>query len=120
MSQESRSYQEFQEFADPQQEESVDTQFRAFDLMCEDLDLFCESHIDLASRAAVQRKEQMQRRLAFVQGLWNDTDRFDQVVASGRYLKLCNLTEWISDYDEQAWERVKSEILAARQHETLI
>ncbi len=115
MSQGLRSYQEFQDFDGSAPEEQVDTQFRAFDLMCEDIDLFCESHIELASRAAVQRKEQMQRRLAFVQMLWNDTDRFDKVVASGRYLKLCNLTEWISDYDERAWERVKSEILAARQ-----
>ncbi len=86
-----------------------------FDIMCEDLDLFCESHLDLASEAALQRKRQMQKRLAFVQDLWNDADRFDAVVASGRYLKLCNLTEWISDYDERAWARVKSEILAARQ-----
>lgn len=84
------------------------------DLLCEDLDVFCESHIDLASEAALQRKRQMQKRLAFVQGWWNDPERFEQVVTSGRYLKLCNLTEWISDYDERAWERVKSEVLAAR------
>ena len=86
-----------------------------FDIMCEDRDLFCESHLHLASEAALQRKRQMQKRLAFVQDLWNDAERFDAVVASGRYLKLCNLTEWISDHDERAWERVKSEILAAWQ-----
>jgi hypothetical protein len=84
-------------------------------MMCEDLDSFCENHLDLASQAAVQRKDQMQKRIAFVQDLWNDADRFDNVVASGRYLKLCHLTEWISEYDERAWERVKSEILAVRQ-----
>ena len=86
----------------------------AFDMMCEDPELFYENHLDLASHAAVQRKQQMQRRLAFVQDLWNDADRFDAIVASGRYLKLCNLTEWISDYDERAWTRIKNEILAAR------
>ena len=83
-------------------------------ILCEDLDLFCESNIDLASHVAIRRKQQMQKRLAFVQTLWNDPDRFDKIVSSGRYLKLCNLTEWISDCDERAWARVKNEILAAR------
>ncbi|MGB8276583.1 MAG: hypothetical protein WCF20_01415 [Methylovirgula sp.] len=119
MSQGWRTYQEFQQESEEAglHAEPADAPQRAgaFDISCEDLDLFCESHLDLASDAAVQRKQQMQRRLAFVQNLWNDSDRFDGVVASGRYLKLCNLTEWISDYDERAWERVKSEILAARQ-----
>lgn len=91
-----------------------DSAVRCFDALCEDLDLFCESNIDLASPAAIRRKQQMQSRLAFVQTLWNDANRFDRIVASGRYLKLCHLTEWISDCDEQAWARVKSEILAAR------
>ena len=88
---------------------------RAFDLLCEDLDVFCENHIDLASYAAIRRKQQTQKRLAFVQDLWNDAERFDKIVSGGRYLKLCHLTEWISDCDEQAWARMKSEILAARQ-----
>ncbi len=86
----------------------------SFEMLCEDLDVFCENHIDLASETALQRKQQMQRRLVFVQSWWNDPERFEQVVTSGRYLKLCNLTEWISDYNERAWERVKSEVLAAR------
>lgn len=80
----------------------------------EDLDLFCETHIELASAAAIRRKKQMQRRLAFVQSLWNDPERFDAVVATGRYLKLCNLTEWISDFDARAWQRIKDEVLAVR------
>jgi hypothetical protein len=87
---------------------------RSLDMLCEDLDVFCENHMDLASEAALQRKQQMQRRLAFVQTWWNDPERFEQVVTSGRYLKLCNLTEWITDFDERAWERVKSEVIAER------
>jgi len=83
------------------------------DMMCEDPDLFCETHLDLASLETRRRKEQMQRRLAFVQDIWNDADRFDAIVASGRYLKLCNLTEWISDYDDRATARLRNEILAA-------
>jgi hypothetical protein len=87
---------------------------RSLEMLCEDMDVFCENHIDLASEAALQRKQQTQRRLAFVQSWWNDPERFERVVTSGRYLKLCNLTEWITDFDERAWERVKSEVLAER------
>ena len=118
----SQGFRAYQEFHDPEREfedeNAVDVasavqRTRDFDMMCEDIDLFCESHLDLASEAALRRKQQMQKRLAFVQDLWNDADHFDAVVASGRYLKLCNLTEWISDSDERAWARVKNEILAA-------
>ncbi|MGA3302242.1 MAG: hypothetical protein ABSC72_03025 [Methylovirgula sp.] len=109
-----RSLQQMEEVPESQDKERAAGNVRAFDLLCEDLDVFCENHIDLASYAAIRRKQQTQKRLAFVQHLWNDADRFDKIVSSGRYLKLCNLTEWISDCDEQAWARVKSEILAAR------
>jgi hypothetical protein len=109
----------YQENGDLEQDAPTDfdaegASIAALDILCEDLDVFCENHMDLASEAALQRKRQMQRRLAFVQSWWNDPERFEQVVTSGRYLKLCNLTEWITDYDERAWERVKSEVIAAR------
>ncbi|HEY1735910.1 MAG TPA: hypothetical protein VGG12_04630 [Methylovirgula sp.] len=110
------SIQRLEEVPDQQHEKDrVGGNGRTFDVFCEDLDVFCESHIDLASYAAIRRKQQTQKRLAFVQNLWNDAERFDQIVSSGRYLKLCHLTEWISALDEQAWSQVKNEILAARQ-----
>ena len=108
-------FRAYQEFVEPQEEsDGAPAAADDFDMMCEEPDFSYESHLHLASQAAVQRKRQMQGRLAFVQDLWNDAERFDAVVASGRYLKLCNLTEWISDYDERAWSRIKNEILAAR------
>ena len=122
MSQGLQAYQEFGEScledatADAQARDAQQLPPPGFEVMCEDLDLFCEKHIDLASRAAVERKRQMQRRLSFVQQVWNDANRFERVITSGRYLKLCNLTEWISDCDERAWARVKNEILVARQN----
>lgn len=108
------SLQQVEEVPESQAKERAARNVRAFDLLCEDLDVFCENHIDLASYAAIRRKQQTQRRLAFVQALWNDAERFDNIVSSGRYLKLCHLTEWVSDCDEQAWTRLKSEILTAR------
>ena len=116
----SHAYQEFQAPQDEGDETPAGAHGGAgvFNMMCEDPELFFENNLDLASPAAVQRKRQMQARLAFVQDLWDDAQRFDAIVASGRYLKLCNLTEWISDYDERAWIRIRNEILAAKRAAT--
>jgi hypothetical protein len=89
------------------------------DMLCQDLDLFCEQHVHLGSDAALRRKIQTQRRLQWILALWDDRARFEAVVASGRYLRLCTLTESISDSDERAWRRLKNEILAVRAREFL-
>jgi hypothetical protein len=108
-------FQSYLEFDDPLDErQPADILRGGLGTMCEDPDRFCETHRDLASPAALKRKAQMERRLAFIYDLWNDPDRFDVVVTSGRYLKLCNLLDWISEHDERAEARVKNEILAAR------
>jgi hypothetical protein len=89
------------------------------DVFCQDLDLFCEQHVHLGSDAALRRKRQTQRRLERIQALWEDPARFEAVVKSGRYLRLCTLTQSISDCDERAWRRLKNEILAVRAREFL-
>ncbi len=89
------------------------------DMFCQDLDLFCEQHVHLGSDAALQRKRQTQRRLEWILALWDDRARFEAVVTSGRYLRLCTLTQSISDCDEKAWRRLKNEILAVRAREFL-
>lgn len=85
---------------------------RRFDMFCQDLDLFCEQYVELGSEAALRRKQQTQRRLQWIEALWDDPVRFDVVVKSGRYLRLLRLTKSISHSDEQAWARLKREILA--------
>jgi hypothetical protein len=55
---------------------------------------------------ACERKQQTQRRLLWLQSLWDDTARFDAIIASGRYLKLCTLIEWASENDEIAARRL--------------
>jgi hypothetical protein len=89
------------------------------DMFCQDLDLFCEQHVHLGSDAALRRKAQTQKRLQWILALWDDRVRFEAVIASGRYLRLCKLTEAISDCDERAWRRLKNEILAVRAKEFL-
>ena len=85
----------------------------------QNLDLFCEQHVHLGSDAALQRKRQTQRRLEWVLALWDDRARFEAIVKSGRYLRLCALTETISDSDSRAWRQLKKEILAVRAREFL-
>jgi hypothetical protein len=89
------------------------------DVLCQDLDLFCEQYARLASDAALQRKRQTQRRLAWIKALWDDPVRFEATVASGRYRRLCALTRAISQADACAWQRLKEEILAVREREFL-
>ena len=84
-----------------------------------ELDLFCEQHACLGNDASLKRKRQTQRRLQWLESLWEDPAGFEAVVKSGRYLRLCALTERLSDSDEQAWRRLKNEILAVRDKEFL-
>ena len=63
--------------------------------------------------AARARKQQTERRLRGLQGLFDDPASFDAVVAKGRYLKLCALLGWASDNDEVAAERLR---LASENH----
>jgi hypothetical protein len=92
---------------------------RSADMFRQDLDAFCEQHMHLGSDAALHRKGQTQRRLNWILALWDDATRFEAVVKSGRYVRLCALTEALSDCDARAWRRLKSEILAVRQREFL-
>lgn len=89
------------------------------DVFCQDLDLFCEQHVHLASDAALRRKIQTQRRLKWILDLWEDAERFEGVVMSGRYRRLCQLMRLVSDSDARAWQRLKREILAVRAQEFL-
>lgn len=92
---------------------------RHVDVLCQDLDLFCEQYARLGSDTALQRKRQTQRRLAWIKALWDDPVRFEAVVASDRYQRLCALTRAISQADARAWRRLKDEILAVRAREFL-
>jgi hypothetical protein len=92
---------------------------RGADIFRQDLDAFCEQHVHLGSDAALHRKRQTQRRLNWILALWDDARRFEAVVKSGRYLRLCALTELLSDGDARAWRRLKNEILAVREREFL-
>lgn len=83
------------------------------------LDEFCEKNAHLASDATVQRKRQTQRWLFWAEALWEDPDRFDAIVRSGRYSQLRHVVEGLSDADNRAWRRLKDEVLAVRAREFL-
>jgi hypothetical protein len=60
-----------------------------------------------ARAEAESRKRQTRRRLQWLQTLWDDAAKFEAIVASGRYLKLCALMEWASESDESATRRLE-------------
>lgn len=52
----------------------------------------CEAHISMAPEAQRQRFLTIIRRLRVLRDMWNDEARYDQIVASGRYVKLAHAT----------------------------
>ena len=70
-------------------------------------ELLCENHYLQSDPIMRLRLVQLQSRLALVESYWDDVEKYDQVVASGRYLKLANLTGWVSEAIEEVWNRLK-------------
>ena len=52
-----------------------------------------------------RRLAQVQRRVATIQRLWDDDTSYERIVASGRYLKLCSVTEQATETAENLRER---------------
>jgi len=71
----------------------------------------CERHLQMAPASSLNRVRQTGARLQLIRARWNDDDYYERAVASGRYLKLCELLRWAEDSDEEAWTRMKREIL---------
>ena len=65
----------------------------------------------MATPSSLQRKLQTGARLQWLRTRWDDSEYFDRVVASGRYLKLCEALRWAEEIDEQAWTGVKQAIM---------
>jgi hypothetical protein len=76
------------------------------------LEVLCEQHHALASPAALARRERAEARLRVLQERWDDDAYFDELVASGKYLKMCGTLARASEAAERAWENVKAEAAA--------
>jgi len=66
------------------------------------MDLVLQGRGSHAHAKACARKLQTERRLQWLRALLDDPLKFDTIVASGRYLKLCAMLEWASTEDEVA------------------
>ena len=84
-----------------------------------DSEFICERHLQMATASSVQRKLQTGARLQWLRSRWDDTEYFDRVVASGRYLKLCEALRWAEEIDEQAWTGVKQAMVIHSGHAVL-
>ncbi|GAC1336509.1 MAG: hypothetical protein NVSMB26_23180 [Beijerinckiaceae bacterium] len=76
------------------------------------LEILCEQHHALASPAALARRERAEARLRLLQECWDDDAYFDELVASGKYLKMCGTLARASEAAERAWENVKADVLS--------
>src|SRR5688572_18238935 len=81
-------------------------------------EFICETHLQVAAPEHVARKQRTAARLAWIQSRWDDDAFYEQAVASGRYLKLCETLRWAEDLDDQAWRDLKAAIAATFAVET--
>ncbi len=51
------------------------------------------SDLGMTQDGLIQRLIQVEDRIAKIQAFWEDEERYDAIVSSGRYLKLCSVTE---------------------------
>ncbi len=73
-------------------------------------EFICSRHFKYASADSRERKRQTGARLQWIRERWADDAYYNDVVASGRYLKLCEVLRWAEDNDELAWQHLKAEI----------
>lgn len=71
----------------------------------------CDVHWLVASPRLRTRLQSALRRCERLENVWSDVQRYDAVVETGRYLKLCDATQAVMDQTDSAWTRVKLDIL---------
>ncbi len=59
-----------------------------------------------------RRLAQVERRVSTIQRLWDDDAAYARIVESGRYLKLCTVTEQATELAEMLRERAVAALAA--------
>lgn len=73
----------------------------------------CAPHVGAASPRLRARLQTAIRRRDRLESVWADPRRYEAVVETGRYLKLCDATQAVLDQTDSAWMRVKLDIVLA-------
>ncbi|HUZ66753.1 MAG TPA: hypothetical protein VMU56_03725 [Beijerinckiaceae bacterium] len=71
----------------------------------------CAAHSAAASPYLRARFASTMRRRTQIENLWSDAARYEAVVESGRYLKLCDVTQAVLEQTDSAWIRMKLDII---------
>lgn len=74
----------------------------------------CEAHLSMAPDAQRQRFLTIIRRLRVLRAIWNDEALYDQIVASGRYVKLAHATCCAEEALDEAAHGLHLAIVAAQ------
>ena len=72
----------------------------------------CRDHLALAPPRTRERMLRAQIRLIHLEAKFQDEAYFEDLVASGRYLRFCALLGYATDVCALTWERTKHEIEA--------
>ncbi len=73
----------------------------------------CDHHLAMAKPAHRERLASTARRAAWLESIWEDSGRFEELVAQDRYIQLTNATSMAQELFEAAFARCKLSILAA-------
>ena len=74
-------------------------------------DVLCADHFAALSQRQRRRLESVRNRCERLNRIWADPERYDLVVESGRYLKLCDASQAAMEQMDAAWTRAKLAIL---------
>jgi len=76
--------------------------------------MMCDGHFASAPDALRARFLVALRRLSLLRDIWGDVQRYDAVVASGRYLKLAHATACAEEALDAAAQRLTLAVVAAQ------
>jgi hypothetical protein len=71
----------------------------------------CAFHAQASSPELLSRLQSVVRRSQRLDRIWADEPNYDSVVASGRYLKLCDASRFALDQVDAAWTRLKLDLI---------
>ena len=74
----------------------------------------CEAHFASAPDSTRARFITAFRRVSLLRDIWSDGERYDAVVASGRYLKLAHATACAEEALDAAAQRLALAVVAAQ------
>ena len=79
---------------------------------------FCSHHWNLATPEYRARFEALARRRRQIEHIWVHGPLYDEIVKRGHFLKLCQVTLWAKELEDDAGEALRRDIIRADREAT--